>query len=86
MADIRIPISESKSKIHEKMVKAVADAKGELTGNSEQGSFEIPVAIGTIKGHYAIADGEIVVDVTQKPMLVSKRMIQEALEDFLNQA
>lgn len=86
MADINIPISESKKEIHKKMIEAVAQAKGDLQGTDEEGTFEIPIALGTIKGKYWIKDGNLEVDVTDKPFLVSKKMIKQALTDFLEKS
>ncbi len=83
MADITIPLQEEKNSIHKKMTKAVAKAKGKLEGNEDNGNFEIPVAVGTIKGEYTINEDALEVKVTKKPMLVSNKMIQEALEKFL---
>lgn len=83
MADFKIPIAASRTSIFAKMKAAVEEAKGELSGNEEHGSFRIPIALGTIEGQFSITNEVLEVTVTKKPMLVSRKMIKQALEDFL---
>lgn len=83
MADFEIPIEEEKLSIFQKMESAIAENEGKLDGGEDSGSFMIPIAIGKIEGDYEIQDGSIAITVTKKPMIVSRKMIREAIEKFL---
>ncbi len=84
MSDFQIPIHEDQSLVFEKMKEAIKQQDGELNGDHEKGSFIIPIAIGKVEGEYVINHDSIAINVTKKPMIVSKNMIKEAIQKFMN--
>ena len=83
MASFEIEVRAPKNVTFERMKKAVHESKGKFNGNEHSGSFEIPVAVGKIKGAYELFEDYILVEIKRKPILVSMNMIEDALTGFI---
>ncbi len=81
--NFKIPFPESSEELLIIAHKSIAEHKGIFEGDTKSGHFSIPIGIGHIEGNYTIANSEISIDVTKKPMLVSCKMIEKRLTEYL---
>ena len=79
----KIPFPKSSHKYLKVAQKAITDAKGTFDGDLTAGNFKIPVGIGDIVGEYTIADDEICIDITKKPLIVTCKLIENRLKGYL---
>ena len=82
---IAIPIAEVKNKkeLMEKARTALEKNNGKLTGDEHEGTFDLPIVIGHIKGNYTIDENTFHLEITHKPLLVSCKRIETELTKHL---
>jgi hypothetical protein len=66
--------------------KTISKYNGTFEGDIHQGSFVMPVGIGNVEGNYTIANSEIAINITKKPLIVSGKMIENQLRKHMNAA
>lgn len=78
-----IPISMSFADTIKKVSAAIENDGGDFTPTDNGGSFNVPTAIGTIEGNFALSDGTAQVNITSKPFFLSCNTIQSKLTEYL---
>lgn len=61
---------------------AVREAGGTFAGNANGGSFSGKTPIGEVKGTYSVAAGRVTIEITEKPFLAPKAMIEAKIRGF----
>ena len=61
---------------------AVRSAGGTFTGDAAAGSFSGKTPAGEVKGTYKVNAGRVTVDVTDKPFLVPKAMVESKVREL----
>lgn len=56
---------------------------GHFEGDAQQGTFSLPIIVGTLRGRYEVADGFIHVYITDKPLLLPCTRIRKEMAAFL---
>ena len=69
-----------------KMKKAIEDAGGIFSGNTQNGSFSVPTPLGKIAGTYTISGQTIHITITDKPFFVSCSTIEDKIKEYIGQA
>ena len=69
-----------------KMKKAIEDAGGTFSGDTQSGSFSVKTPVGKIAGTYTISGQTIHITITEKPWIVSCSKIEEAIKKYMGQA
>jgi hypothetical protein len=80
---ISIKIGEEHRGLMSVAQKAIVKAGGEFSGDESSGSFSISTAIGKIAGDYVIEDSIFTLTVTQKPLLISCKLIEKEIGKYL---
>lgn len=83
--EINIDFNGQASEQIEKARTAILEANGEFEGNDQSGSFSIPVLGSDIVGNYTITGSTFSIDITDKPLLISCRKIEEELREYLEE-
>lgn len=69
--------------IYSRAQNAIRSAGGTLEGNTETGTFNLPVFGSAIVGRYRTTPEAIEIEITDKPFLVTCGLIQQQLEQRL---
>lgn len=69
----------------EKARTAIIEAEGEFNGDEHAGNFSIPVLGSDIVGNYTITGITFHIKITDKPMLISCRRIEDELREYIDQ-
>jgi hypothetical protein len=77
--EISIPFSEDAGSLIRRASQAIENAGGKFMGDENEGSFNLSSIIGSIAGTYEIADSQLKISISQKPMLVSCDRIEKEL-------
>jgi len=59
-------------------------AMGKLDGDGTAGSFSVATLVGDVIGLYTIRNGEILIEITSKPIFVSYDAIASGVDTFLH--
>jgi len=78
-----IEFSDTPENIIQQAKAGITKAKGEFTGDTNSGSFNIPSPIGKIRGGYTIQNSAITLTIEDKPMFLSCKRIETELRQFL---
>ena len=70
----------------EKARTAILGAEGTFQGDENSGDFSIPVLGSDIVGNYTITGQTFSIAITEKPLLISCRRIEDELREYLDQA
>ncbi|MDI1475450.1 hypothetical protein [Polyangium sp. y55x31] len=62
---------------------AIEKAGGKFGGDEKKGDFSVPTPAGKVTGVYTITGQAFAVDITDKPMLVPGKMIEDQVRKFL---
>ena len=81
--NFKIPFPKTSEQYLKVAQKAITDNNGQFTGDKQSGNFRIPVGIGDIVGEYTVANDEIIIDITKKPLLVTCKLIENRLKSYL---
>ena len=68
----------------EKARKGITSNGGTFEGDTNRGSYSIPVPTGTIRGNYTVTDQEIAFEITAKPAIPTCKRIEKELRDYLS--
>lgn len=67
-----------------KAKEAIEDANGTIRGNTNNGSFQIPVPLlQDITGKYRFGDNDIQIEITTKPAILTCKRIEEEIISYL---
>lgn len=69
----------------EKARTAITGAKGMFEGDDNSGEFSIPVFGSQIEGNYTISNNQFQIFITDKPLLIGCKRIEEELREYLSQ-
>lgn len=83
--DIQIDFNGQAATQIERARTAILEAEGEFEGNDQSGSFSIPVLGSDIVGNYTITGNTFLIEITEKPLLISCRRIEDELREYLDQ-
>jgi hypothetical protein len=61
---------------------AVEQFGGEFDGDDQSGGFAGNAGIGKLRGRYSVTPQSVVVEVTEKPFMVSCSMIEGKIREF----
>ncbi len=64
---------------------AIIEAEGEFEGDTASGDFSIPVLGSDIVGNYTITGNTFNISITDKPLLISCRRIEDELREYIDQ-
>lgn len=79
-----IDFSGAAEELLQKAKEGITRAKGQFTGDSSLGSFQVPTPLGSIKGSYTISGSAITIQVQDKPMLLGCGRIEDELRKFMD--
>lgn len=78
-----VTINDTPQNILSKARAAIQSQNGVLTGNENEGSFEVNVLGNFIKGSYQIQGSQMHLEITDKPFFVPCSMIENMLQKQL---
>ena len=78
-----IPVYGNSDELIGKAESAITGNNGTFSGTATEGSFEISVFIGSIKGNYRINGNLMDIIITDKPFMISCSRIEEELRKYL---
>lgn len=78
------PLTMSAEDFLEKAKAAIGRAGGVLTGTPASGSFHLSTPMGKVAGEYTVANAEVSIVITDKPMLIGCGMIEGMLRSQLS--
>jgi hypothetical protein len=78
-----LPLDQDVDKALEHIRSSILNAGGEFSGNTKSGSFSGKTPLGNIAGNYTIEDKEIQVEITKRPMILSKIAIKSKIAEYL---
>lgn len=79
-----LPLNQDVDKALEHIRSSIIDAGGKFSGNADKGSFSGKTALGNITGNYKINGTEINIEITKKPMMLSKITIKSKIAEYLS--
>ncbi len=62
---------------------AITNAGGQFSGDNSAGAFSLSTIIGSISGTYTIVQSKFQIEITDKPVFVSCKMIEGELRKYL---
>jgi len=85
MADLTIDFEMpgNAAELYERLKLSIADNKGQLHGDINTGTFEVPSPFGDVKGRYEVAGSKGKVIVTEKPFFLSDQLVEDKLREAL---
>ena len=84
--NFKIPYAGSPKELLSVVKKTITKYNGTLDGDVHEGSFVMPVGIGNVEGNYTIANSEISINITKKPLIVTGKMIENQLRKHMDAA
>ncbi len=60
----------------------VKEAGGTFTGDATAGTFSGKTPAGDVKGTYRASDGRVTVEITDKPFIVPKAVVESKVKGF----
>jgi hypothetical protein len=79
-----IPFSGEAETILLKAKSAVESQRGNFTGDSNSGNFEVTAFANTIRGNYNIAGQNLILTITHKPFLIPCSTIENFLRSKIS--
>lgn len=79
-----LPLEQDADAALEHIRSSIVNAGGEFSGDSAAGTFSGKTAVGTIAGNYTVEDKEIKIEITKKPMMLSKIAIKSKMAEYLS--
>ena len=79
-----LPLEQDVDKALEHIRSSIINAGGEFSGDTESGSFSGKTALGNIAGNYTVENKEIKIEITKKPMMLSKIAIKSTIKEYLS--
>jgi hypothetical protein len=67
----------------DKAKTALGRAGGTLTGDTSNGDFYISTPMGKVAGNYSLSGDQVMITITEKPMMVGCGMIESMLRSQL---
>ena len=83
--DMNIDFDGLASDLIGKAKTAIIGAEGTFEGDDTAGNFSIPVLGSDIVGNYTISGNTFAIAITDKPMLISCRRIEDELREYIDQ-
>lgn len=83
--DMNIDFNGEASVQIERARTAITGADGTFEGDDTAGNFSIPVLGSDIVGNYKINGNTFSIAITEKPLLISCKRIEEELREYLDQ-
>lgn len=83
MCQFSLPIKGNAESLLQRAKQEIERAGGAFTGNDSQGSFRAKTPLGSIQGNYTVAEQEIFLAITNKPLLLSCKRIQKELMEVM---
>lgn len=77
------PLNTSADAFLQKSKDAMSRAGGVLNGDITRGDFHISTPMGKVAGQYTVANAEVVIEITDKPMFINCGMIESMLRQQL---
>ncbi|HEY0054591.1 MAG TPA: hypothetical protein VGB63_04470 [Pedobacter sp.] len=62
---------------------AITNSRGKFNGDSSSGAFIISTPVGEVSGSYAVEGQNFLIDIEDKPFLVSCSKIESTLTEYL---
>lgn len=75
--------SENSQSLVAKAKDTINQVGGEFEGSETAGSFNLPTPVGTVKGSYTISGSNIMIDISNKPLLIGCGKVEEKLKEYL---
>jgi hypothetical protein len=66
-----------------KAEKEIKSFNGTFAGDNSKGTFLIPTPLGSLSGNYSINVNQIKIEITEKPFVVSCKIIEQKLDEYL---
>jgi hypothetical protein len=82
--NFKIPYAGSAPELLSVVKKTITKYNGTLDGDVHAGSFVMPIGIGNVEGSYTIANSEISINITKKPLIVTGKMIENQLRKHMD--
>jgi hypothetical protein len=67
----------------DKAKTALGRAGGSLTGDINSGDFHISTPMGRVAGNYSLSGSQVMITITEKPMMIGCGMIESMLRSQL---
>lgn len=61
---------------------AVKEGGGTFSGDATGGTFSGPTPVGDVKGTYQVAGGHVTIEITEKPFLAPKALVESKIRGF----
>jgi hypothetical protein len=81
---MKIEYLKSKKDLIEKIRKEIPKYGGKLIGDYKSGHFSVNSQIGCFKGLYKVDDKFITLTFEKKPILISKKLIENQIKNYLS--
>lgn len=82
---MNIDFSGEAADMIEKARAAILGEEGEFNGDASSGNFSIPVLGSDVVGNYTVTGSTFNISITEKPMLISCRRIEDELREYIDQ-
>jgi hypothetical protein len=79
MCQFSLPFSGEPQSLLQRAKQSIENMGGVFNGDDRQGNFSTKTPIGSIKGSYQMLEGEIALNITKKPFLLSCNKIEKEL-------
>jgi hypothetical protein len=85
MCNFSIEFTSSAKELVNKLRNAITQQGGNLEGDTQSGTFTVPVPVGNISGHYTIVVHTLNVTIHHRPIIVSCARIEQFVRNFLSE-
>ena len=79
MCQFSLPFSGEPQSLLQRAKQSIENMGGVFNGDDSQGNFSTKTPIGSIEGSYQMLEGEIALNITKKPFLLSCNKIEKEL-------
>lgn len=79
-----LPLNQDPDQALKHISASIIDAGGEFSGDTKSGIFSGKTSMGNIAGTYQIEGDEINIEITKKPMMLSKIAIKSTMREYLS--
>ncbi len=63
--------------------EGISKAGGVFSGDASSGHFSSPTPVGKISGNYQVQDGQMTLNITEKPVFLPCSLIEQYLKKYL---
>ena len=81
--DFNLKFQGSKRQLMESVQSEIQNANGTIFFQNDSGNFIIPIPIGTIAGTFHFHDNQVLVEITDKPFVLTCSKIESKIKEFL---